>query len=174
AARAVPDAADAEPMLRVAEAVAFLADAVFEGYLDVLEGDLPGPVIDHEFLGAQQANAGGLHVDDEGGDAAMRALGAVGGGSQLCVMRLVRTSDESFRAVDDVVITAPHRGGAHAAGIAAGVGLGLSQAPVELAADGRQQILWFLRFIEVVEDGADVGAEWVNAARRQRNGTAEL
>ena len=54
AARAVADAADVEPMLRVAEALALLADAVLDRHLDVLESDLPRPVVDHQFLRAQQ------------------------------------------------------------------------------------------------------------------------
>ena len=71
AARAVPDSSDVQPMLRMAEAVAFLADAVFDRYPDVFEGDLPWPVVDHEFLGAQQPHTGRLHVDDERGNPAV-------------------------------------------------------------------------------------------------------
>ena len=104
----------------------------------------------------------------------MRALGAVGRRDQLRVVRLVGAGDEALDAVDDVVIALAHRGRAHAAGIAAGVGLGLRQAPVQLAADGRQQVLLLLLVVEVIEDRADVGAEHVAAARRQRDGAAEL
>jgi hypothetical protein len=42
AARAVANPPDVEPVLRVGEAAAFLADAIFDRHLDVLEGDLPG------------------------------------------------------------------------------------------------------------------------------------
>ena len=90
------------------------------------------------------------------------------------IVRLVGAGDEALHAVDDVVIAVPNGGGAHAAGIAAGIGLGLRQAPVELAADGRQQVLLLLRVVEVIEDRADVRAEDVAAARRQRDGAAEL
>src|SRR6185369_10043404 len=88
-ASAVPYPSDVQPMLRVAEAVAFLADAVLDWHPDVLERDLPWPVIDHEFLGAQQVHAGRLHVDDERGNAAVRALRTVGRRDQLREMRLV-------------------------------------------------------------------------------------
>ena len=124
--------------------------------------------------GAQQPHARRLHVDDEGGNAAARALRAVGRRDQLREMRLVGAGDEALHAVDDVVIALAHRGRAHAAGIAAGVGLGLGQAPVQLAADGRQQVLLLLLVVEVIEDRADVGAEDVDAARGQRDGAAEL
>ena len=104
----------------------------------------------------------------------MRAFRAVGRRDQLGEMRLVGAGDEALRAVDDVVIALAHRGRAHAAGIAAGIGLGLGQAPVQLAPDGRQQVLLLLLFVEMIEDRADVGAEHVDAARGQRDGAAKL
>ncbi len=172
--RAMADAPDIEPVLRVGEALALLADPVLDRHLDVVEGDLPRPVIDDELLRPQQFHAGRFHVDDEGRDAATRALGAVGCGNELRVMRLVGVADEALGAVDDVVIALAHRGGAHAARIAAGFRLGLGQAPVQLAADRRQQVLFLLLVVEVIEDRADIGAEHVGAARRQRDAAAKL
>jgi hypothetical protein len=55
------------------------------------------------------------------------------------------------------VVAVPHGGRAHAAGVAAGVGLVLRQAPFELAADGRQQVLLLLLVVEVVEDRLTLG-----------------
>ena len=165
---------DVEPVLRVLEAVAFLADAIRDRHLDVLEGDLPRAVVDHQLLCPHQGHAGRLHVDDEGGDPAMRSLLAVGGGDQLGVVRLVGAGDEALGAVDDVVVAVAHRGGAHAARIAAGLGLGLRQAPVELAADGRQQVLFLLLIVEMIEDRADGRPEDLDPARRQRDAAAEL
>jgi hypothetical protein len=60
------------------------------------------------------------------------------------------------------------------AGITACVVLGLGEAPVELAADGRQEILGLLRFIELIENRADVGAEDLDPARRQDDAAAKL
>ena len=84
------------------------------------------------------------------------------------------TRDEALGAVDDVVVALAHRGRSHTAGVAARVRLGLGEAPVQFAADGRQQILRLLLFVEVIEDRTDARAEHVDAARRQRDGAAEL
>ena len=89
-------------------------------------------------------------------------------------MRIVGAGDEALGAIDDVVVALAHRGRAHAAGIAARVGLGLGQAPVQLAADGRQQIFVLLRFVEMIENWADVGPEHVDAPGGQGDGAAKL
>ncbi len=60
------------------------------------------------------AAVGRRHQDDE--------IGAVGAG------------DEALGAVDDVMVAVAHRGGAHRAGIGAGVRLGLREAALALAA----------------------------------------
>jgi hypothetical protein len=48
------------------------------------------------------------------------------------------------------------------------------QAPVEFAADGRQEIFFLLLIIEMVEDRADGRPEDLDSARRQRDAAAEL
>jgi hypothetical protein len=72
------------------------------------------------------------------------------------------------------VVALPHRGGAHAAGIAAGIGLGLGEAPFQFAADGRQQVFLLLRVVQVIENRADVRPEHVDPARGERDGAAEF
>src|SRR4029078_8939320 len=105
-------------------------------------------------------------------NAAMGALRPIGCRDQLRVVGVVGAGDKALGAVDDIVITLTDRGGAHAAGITAGVWLGLGRPPVQLAADGRQQVLLLLLFVEVIKDRADIRPENIDAARRQRDGAA--
>ena len=104
----------------------------------------------------------------------MRALGAVGRRHQLHEVGLVGAGDEALDPVDDVVVAVAHRGGAHAAGIGAGVGLGLREAGALLAAQHRQQILLLHLAGERVEDAAHGRAGDAFAARRQRDRAREL
>ena len=111
------DAAGAQPFLRKLEASAFAADEVLGRDAHVIEHDLPRPVAHHGLVGGAELYARRVHVDEKAGNAAMRALRAVGRRHQLEEMRLVGAGDEPFGAVDDVMIAVAHRGGAHAAGI---------------------------------------------------------
>ena len=107
-------------------------------------------------------------------DAAVRALGAVGRGEHLAPVGLVGAGDEALHAVEDIVVAVAHRGRAHGAGIAAGIGLGLGEAPFDLAANGGNEEAPLLLVIEVVEDRADVGPENLRGARRERDAARHL
>src|SRR5262249_13371688 len=115
-----------------------------------------------------------LHGGREGRNPAVRSLGAIRCRNQLGKVRLFGTGDETLHAVDAIVIAFADGDGAHAARIATGIGLRLRKAPVQLAANGREQVLFLLLVVEVIEYGAHIGAEDFNAARRQRNGAAKL
>ena len=62
-----------------------------------------------------QLHAGRVHVDDEAGNAAVRALGAVGRRHQLHEIGVAGAGDEALDAVDDVMVAVTDRDGAHAA-----------------------------------------------------------
>ena len=47
------NAPNVEPMLSMPKSVAFLADAVLDRHFDILEGNLPRAVVDHQLLRAQ-------------------------------------------------------------------------------------------------------------------------
>ena len=100
----------------------------------------------------------------------MRALGAVGRRHQLHEVGFVGAGDEALDAVDDVVVAVAHRDRAHAARIGAGVGLGLGEAGLQLAAHRRQQILFLHLAFERIQNGAHRRpGNAAHAARRQRN-----
>ncbi len=82
-ARAVLDAADIEPFLAERHALAFLADQVRGRHAHVVEHDLPRLVAHHGLVLRAELHARRVHVDQEHGDAAARALAAVGRGQQL-------------------------------------------------------------------------------------------
>ena len=104
----------------------------------------------------------------------MRALGAVGRRHQLHEVRLVGAGDEALGAVDDVVIAVLHRGGAHAAGIGAGVRLGLREGDLLLAAQHRHQVFLAQLALEREQDVAHRRAGDAFAARGQRDGARQL
>ena len=104
----------------------------------------------------------------------MRALRPVGRCHQDDEIRFLRGGDEALGAVDHVVIAVAHGGGAHRTGIGAGVRLGLREAALALAADGRQEVTLAHLAFERIERGAHVGAENAHAARRECDGAADL
>src|SRR5262249_61977892 len=108
-ARAVLDAADIEPLLAEAHAFAFLADAVARRHAHILKHDFPGPVAHHRFVGGAELHARRVHVDDEAGNPAARALGAVGRRHQLHEIGVAGAGDEALYAADHVVLTVPPR-----------------------------------------------------------------
>ncbi len=89
-------------------------------------------------------------------------------------MGLVGAGDEAFGAVDHVVVAVAHRGGAHAAGIGPGIGLGLREADSLLPAQHRHQIFLLHLSRQRVEDRAHRGAGDALAARRQRDRARKL
>jgi len=99
AARTVADASDIEPVLRVGEALTFLANPVLDRHLDVCRSDLPRPIIDDEFLRPQQFHAGRFMSTMKDRDTAARTFGAVGRRNELREMRFVGVGDEALGAV---------------------------------------------------------------------------
>src|SRR5262249_57786998 len=101
---AVLDAADIEPLLTEAHAFAFRADAVARRHAHVLEHDFPRLVAHHGFVAGAELHARRIHVDDEAGNAAARALRAVGRDHELHEIGVAGAGDEALDAVDQVVI----------------------------------------------------------------------
>src|SRR5215831_12349402 len=173
-ARAVLDAADIEPLLTEAHAFAFRPDAVARRHAHILEHDFPRLVAHHGFVAGAELHAGRVHVDDEAGNAAARALRAVGRDHELHEVGVAGGGDEALDAVDQVVIALAHGGGAHAAGIGAGVGLGLREAGLLLSAQQRQQVLLLHPTLQRVENAARGWAGNALAAGRYGDGAREL
>src|SRR5262249_6149941 len=173
-ARALLDAAGAEPLLPEAEAVALLADQVALVDAHVLEHDLPGCLAGERLIAGREPDAGRVLVENKAGDAAARSLAAVGRGHENDEVGPIGAGDEALGAVDDVVVAVAHRGGAHGARIGAGLGLGLCEAALALAARGRNQVTLTHLALEGVERRPDIGAENAHHPGRQRDGAAEL
>jgi len=94
----------------------------------IVEHDFPRLVAHHGFIAGPKLHTGRIHIHDEAGNAAARALCAVGRDHELHEIGITGAGDEALDAVDQVMIAVAHGGGAHAAGIGAGVGLGLREA----------------------------------------------
>src|SRR5262249_6670966 len=96
-----------------------------------------------------------IDVDEEGGDALARALlrfiGAADG-EEDDEVRTSHAADEMLAAVDDEVVTVPHRAGLDAHGVGPGVGLGEREGFLALALDGRDQVAVALLALAGVED----------------------
>ena len=169
AARPVADAPGADPVLGELEAFALAADHVFNRNTHVLERDLPGPVMHHGFLGTQQFDTGRIHVDEEGRDTAAGAFFPVCRRDHLGEIGLGRAGDISLHTVDDVVIAVADSRRAHPTRVATGLRLCLRKAVPQFSLQHRIQVALFLFVIQVIEDGADDGAENIHVARRQRD-----
>ena len=89
--------------------------------------------------------------DDEGADA-VRAFGFVGHRHHHGNVGIVAVGGEGLRAVDDPVIAVALRGGARAAGVGAGFGLGQRPRADFFALGERRQIFLLLRFGAEFED----------------------
>src|SRR5262249_10066806 len=173
-ARTVLDAADIEPLLTEAHAFAFRPDPVPRRHAHILEHDFPRFVAHHGFVAGPELHAGRVHVDDEAGNATARALCAVGRDHELHEIGVTGTGDEAFDAVDQVVIALAHGGGAHAAGIGAGVWLCLREAGFLLSAQQRQQVLLLHLPLQRVENATRRRTGNALAAGRYGDGAREL
>src|SRR5215813_928063 len=172
--RTVLDAADIEPLLAVAHAFAFRADAVARRHAHIVEHDLPRLVAHHGFIAGPELHTRRIHIHDEAGNAAARALCVVGRDHELHEIGVTGSCDEALDAADKVVIAVAHGDGAHAAGIGAGVGLGLREAGLLLSAQQRQQVLLLHLALEGVENAACGRTGNALAARRYGDGAREL
>src|SRR5215831_11330720 len=173
-ARTVLDAADIEPLLAEAHAFAFRPDAVARRHAHIVEHDFPRLVAHHGFIAGAELHTRRIHVHDEAGNAAARALGAVGRDHELHEIGVTGAGDEALDAVDQVVIAVAHGGGAHAAGVGAGVRLGLREAGLLLSAQQRQQVLLLHLVLQRVENAARGWTGNALAARRYGDGAREL
>src|SRR5215813_12439159 len=172
--RTVLDAADIEPLLAVAHAFAFRADAVARRHAHIVEHDLPRLVAHHGFIAGPELHTRRIHIHDEAGNAAARALCAVGRDHELHEIGVTGSCDEALDAVDKVVIAVAHGDGAHAAGIGAGVGLGLREAGLLLAAQQRQQVFLLHLALERIENAARGRPGDALAACRDGDGAGEF
>src|SRR5215831_5812915 len=126
------------------------------------------------FIAGPELHTRRIHIHDEAGNAAARALCAVGRDHELHEIGVTGSCDEALDAVDKVVIAVAHGDGAHAAGIGAGVGLGLREAGLLLSAQQRQQVLLLHLALEGVENAACGRTGNALAARRYGDGAREL
>src|SRR6266702_4980016 len=165
---------DIEPLLAEAHAFAFRPDAVARRHAHIVEHDFPRLVAHHGFIAGPELHARRIHIHDEAGNAAARALCAVGRDHELHEIGVTGAGDEAFDAVDQVVIAVAHGDGAHAAGVRAGVGLGLREAGLLLSAQQRQQVLLLHLALQRVEDAARGWTGNALAARRYGDGAGEL
>src|SRR5262249_35150050 len=173
-ARTVLDAADIEPLLTEAHAFAFRTDTVARRHAHVVEHDFPRLVAHHGFIAGPELHTGRIHIHDEAGNTAARALCAVGRDHELHEIGITGAGDEALDAVDQVMLAVAHSSGAHAAGIGAGVRLGLREAGLLLPAQQRQQVLLLHLALERVENAARGWTGNALAARRDGDGAREL
>src|SRR5215831_6750117 len=96
--RTVLDAADIEPLLAVAHAFAFRADAVARRHAHIVEHDFPRLVAHHGFIAGPELHTRRIHIHDEAGNAAARALCAVGRDHELHEIGVTGSCDEAPRA----------------------------------------------------------------------------
>src|SRR5213079_1439302 len=102
-------------------------------YAHVLEHDFPGLIAHHRFIAGAELHARRVHIHDETGDAAARALGAIGRDHELHEICLAGASDEPLDPVDHVMVAVAHGRCTHAAGIGSRIGLGLGETSLYLA-----------------------------------------
>ncbi len=115
--------------------MAFLADEMRGRHAHVVEHDLPRRFAGNRLVAGGELDARRVHVEHETRNAAVRALGAIRRRHQDDEIGAVRVGDEALHAVDDVAVAVAHRRCAHRARVGAGVGLGLREATLALAAD---------------------------------------
>ena len=157
AERCDADAAAVEHFQALHEAVAHLADDVFLGHPAVGENQLRGFGGAHAqlvFLAAGR-EAGGVALDDEGRHAVGVAHLAGAGNNDGHVAGLA-VGDKVFGPVQHVIVAAfvGHGGGAHVAGVGAGVGFGEAPGPNPLAGGQLGQVLMLLLGRAVLQDVA--------------------
>src|SRR5439155_20431903 len=121
-------AADIEPLMLEPHSFPFLADAVARWYAHVLENYFPGLIAHHRFIAGAELHARRVHIHDETGDAAARALVAIGRDHELHEICLAGASDEPLDPVDHVLVAVGHGRGAHAAGSGSRIALGLGES----------------------------------------------
>ena len=168
------DAADVEDVDRDFEALAALVKQVLDRDLDVVEEDLTGgrSLDAHLLLLGVLGDPLAVAVDDEGRE----VLVVVNLGKDDHHVGKSAVGDPHLLAVDDVMLSVLGQlgGGLAAVGVRSAAGLGQAVAALEFPRGHARDVLLFLRFVAVVEDGqgADAGvggeahAEGVSVAER--------
>ncbi len=172
AVRRLVHAVARNPGLRLAHALAFLANEVLDRNLHVVERDLVGDVAHHVMVLAHDREAFGIHVDDEYRESAARSFLRVGRSDELQKISALGMRDEALVAVDDIVVAVANGARLHAAGIAAGLGLGLREGCGFLATQQRIEVLLLHLLRQPQQDRTGRGPEHTVAAVGQRDGAA--
>ena len=154
-------------------AAILVANAVGGGHAHVLEEDLvEADVVDHVREGAR-GDAGGLHVDQEVGDALVFGRVGIGAGEQDHPVALVGAGGPDLRAVDHVVVAVADGARLQAGEVGAGAGLAEALAPALLAAQDAGQVALLLLVGAVEQDGG-AGPAQANAAEARRARLGQL
>src|SRR5688572_30487925 len=162
------------PALRDRKALALAADDVRGRHAHIFEENLSRRVAHHRWPQALQRNAWRLHIDDETGYAATRAFFRIGHSYHLSVIRRFGAGDETFGAIDNVVIAILDGAGFHACRIAAGVRFGLREANALFAAYHRVKKTFLLFLITMKQHRSDFRAKDRRIAKRNRNRARDL
>ena len=165
-----------ERLHRVDEAHVLLAEHVALVDADVLEHHVAGGIADdaHLRLVLTAGDTGGLHVDDEGGDALV-ALGHVGLGIDDAVVGDGSAGDKALTAIEDVVVAVLRGGGDHAARVGAGARLGQREDDLDLVLHGGHEILLELLLGAGLHQGAAAeGVGGVGIEARHRGNAGDL
>src|SRR5918999_1705295 len=174
-ARAVAaNASFLNPALGDRKALALAADDVRCRDAHVFEQNLSGCVAHHRWPQALQGDAWRLHIDNKTGYAAAGAFLRIGHGDHLGIIRRFRAGDETFCAVDNVVVTVFYGAGFHPSRIAAGIGFGLREANPLFAAYHRIKKTFLLFFVTMKQHRPDFWPEDRRIAKRDRNRARHL
>ena len=114
-----------------------------------------------------------FHVDQQEGDARLRLCRSVGSDKAKNPVGMLSQRRPGLMAVDDVVVTVPHRFGTDRCKVRARARLRVTLAPPILSGENPRQEFLLLRFVaERIDDRADHGD--AERERRQRPGTRRL
>ena len=104
----------------------------------------------------------------------MRPLGRIGYRHELAEIGFISASDETLGAVDNVVITLPHRARFHRSRVGTRVGLGLHEAKLLFSPEDGIEKPLFLIIVQRVQNRSDFRAEDSSSTRRQRDRATHL
>ena len=165
-------------MLAHVEAVAFAAEQVVGGYLQILDLDLGMAAVQDVVMRAFDRHVGDValdlvagvrQLDDEGGILLVARRVRIGLGHDQRHVGDAGGRREPFFAVEHVVLVAVLDGrGLHAGGVGAGGLLGHREADALLAVQQRLEELFLLVFGAVLEDGHHRGVVGALRVHRER------
>ena len=155
-----------------AEALAFLAEAVFERHFDVVEIDVAnmGALLAHLLFGLADGDAFEIARHEEGADAGAALLVGIGARHDGEERGAVGVGDVALGAVEHVVIAGALGFGAHGGGVRARFRFGQRKRCDDLAAGDAGQPFLLLRVgaehHQALAADADIGAEGGAEGRR--------